>query len=276
MKKCCTACNQEKELEDFRVDKKCKFGRHSRCRVCSNAILKEKRHLQLLLNPVPRKRAIRTSHPIVDGKRLCRLCNETKSIEDFHINKRMTTGYNTECKDCTNDKSEIKRRKKGIKVAVRLKDIIVDGKRSCTVCKEVKDLSLFRRTHDRTPTRCIECSKVIDAKNRIKEGMLPRLPTFPEIDGYKKCNKCFHVLTVDRFSVESHQCKKCTKGANDEIRYINRRKVFERDFDNLTNNYIKSILVRRTGLSYKDIPQELIEIKRKEVQLKRKLNVKEN
>jgi hypothetical protein len=222
------------------------------------------------------KRSIRTSHPVINGEKLCRLCNETKSIEVFPINKRMTTGYGTECKDCTNIKAFNTRRKKGIKIALRLKDIIVDGKRSCTVCKEIKDLSLFRRTHDRTPTRCIECSKVIDAKNRIKEGIVARLPTFPIIDGYKKCNKCFHVLTVDRFSIESHQCKKCTRGANKEIRYINRRIVFERDFDSLTNNYIKSLLVKHSELSYKDISQELIKIKRKEVQLKRKLNVKEN
>jgi len=273
MMKTCTNCNQVKELEHFSLDKKNKFGRCNTCKVCFNTRLKEKRDLYKLLNPVPRIRAEKTNHPIIDGKRLCRLCNETKPIEQYNINKRTMSGYVTECKDCTNAERFIVRRKKGIKIALRLKDIIVDDKRSCTVCKEVKDLSLFRRTHDRTPTRCIECSKVIDAKNRIKEGVVPRLPTFPEIDGYKKCNKCFEVLTVNRFSYQSHQCKLCVHGTTREIRYLSRKENFEREHQNLTNNYIKTLLVKHDAfLSAKDVPEELIEVKRKQVKLKRKID----
>jgi hypothetical protein len=271
--KTCIKCNQVKELEYFNLDKKSKLGRSAKCKVCFNTHLKEKRDLYKLLNPVPRLRAVRTSHPIIDGKKLCRLCNETKPIEQYHVSKRMISGYTTECKDCTNAESFIVRRKKGIKIALRIKDIIVDDKRSCTICKEVKHLSLFRRTHDRNPTRCIECSKVIDAKNRIKEGMVPRLPTFPEIDGYKKCNKCFKVLIISRFSYQSHQCKSCVNGATREIRYISRKKNFEREHQNLTNNYIKTLLVKHDAfLSAKDIPKELIEVKRKQVKLKRKID----
>jgi hypothetical protein len=276
--KTCTKCNQVKELKDFGIDKNSKFGRASKCKFCNNALIKEKRDLYKLLNPVPRLRAVRTSHPIIDGKKLCRLCNETKPIEQYNINKRMISGYHTECKYCTNAERFIVRRKKGIKIALRIKDIIVDDKRSCTICKEVKHISLFRRTHDRNPTRCIECSKIIDAKNRIKEGVVPRLPIFPEIDGYKKCNKCFEVLTVSRFSYQSHQCKLCVHGITRESRYVLRKEQFEKDHNNLTNNYIKTLLVKHDAfLSAKDIPEELIEVKRKQVKLKRKIDhVKED
>jgi len=166
-------CNQVKALEHFNLDKKSKFGRSARCKVCYNAHVKEARDLYKLLNPVPRQRAVRTSHPIIDGKKLCRLCNETKPIEQYNINKRMKSGYNTECKDCTNATCFTVRRKKGIKIALRIKDIIVDGKRSCTICKEVKDISLFRTTRNRNPTGCIECSRIEDRKEEILEGVVP-------------------------------------------------------------------------------------------------------
>lgn len=45
----------------------------------------------------------------------------------------------------------------------------------------------------------------------------------------------------------------------------------KRQIDNLTDNYIKLVISSRNILSKKDIPQELIEINRKSIQLKRQL-----
>jgi hypothetical protein len=53
-------------------------------------------------------------------------------------------------------------------------------------------------------------------------------------------------------------------------------KVYKRKSDRqksvrLTNSYIKEIIIEYTGLSFKDIPQELVELKRKQMLLKRKI-----
>jgi hypothetical protein len=50
---------------------------------------------------------------VVDGKKLCADCGETKPVEDFPTSKSNSTGYNSWCKVCTRKRknaSEAKRR----------------------------------------------------------------------------------------------------------------------------------------------------------------------
>lgn len=44
----------------------------------------------------------------------------------------------------------------------------------------------------------------------------------------------------------------------------------------LTDNYVKQIIIARTPLTIKDIPQELIDLKRKELTLKRQFKTQQN
>jgi hypothetical protein len=50
-----------------------------------------------------------------------------------------------------------------------------------------------------------------------------------------------------------------------------RRKSFKEKSKKLTTSYIKELIVQFTDLSFDDIPQELVELKRKQLLLKRQI-----
>lgn len=82
---------------------------------------------------------------------------------------------------------------------------------------------------------------------------------------YKTCKTCNKIKSVSKFRkvskyVYDYQCNSCRN-----------KKKFIRDCTNLKDVYIKACLKWGTDLSSKDIPQELIEIKRKQLILTRKI-----
>lgn len=70
------------------------------------------------------------------------------------------------------------------------------------------------------------------------------------------------------------------KGKNNlkQYRILNAEKVKQwkkgqkiKSIETISDSYIKELIIQNTELSFKDVPQELIEIKRKQLSLKRKI-----
>lgn len=111
---------------------------------------------------------------------------------------------------------------------------------------------------------------------------------------FKICNKCKQTKLIKHFyahkassSQYNSSCKECTpkQPAADKSKikigrasYLtkNRIKVKEarkKAIETLSDSYLRKILSQRTGLSAKDIPQELIELQRKKLILERKVYI---
>ncbi|CAL5226469.1 g9318 [Coccomyxa viridis] len=125
MGKTCTRCAVDKPLDDFPLkNSKAPNGpRIAMCKPCRNAYSLEKKKAK---NPDMKTRNLRTNlvteetqkcdacelvkngmayhHPIVDGKKQCRDCEEWKVLEtEFPTRKDSIDGYFHECKDCRRD-----------------------------------------------------------------------------------------------------------------------------------------------------------------------------
>jgi len=108
-----------------------------------------------------------------------------------------------------------------------------------------------------------------------------------KISNIKIC-KCGNSYTRITNKKVNNMCTICNTNKLKKYNIINRehflslgRKNSKKYKENLSNTYIKTIIIaplRKIGLniSFKDIPQELIELKRKELQTKRLLKNKQN
>lgn len=108
----CSCCGESKVLSKdyfypskYRVD-----GFADRCKVCE---IKESKvvsipwvdqHLVGLAKKKKQQEARDRRKKVEDtlklGHKVCTKCSQTKSLFDFHIDKKMATGYSSWCKDC--------------------------------------------------------------------------------------------------------------------------------------------------------------------------------
>ena len=117
--------------------------------------------------------------------------------------------------------------------------------KQCSKCKEIKDITLFRKSWNYWTT-----------KDKINHK---------------------------RFTI-TNTCLDCFNLAKREYRKKNRYKIymqnrdsvkrnFTRNLNSLSDTYIKSLLAKNSSLSAKDIPNDLIELKRAQVKLLRVLKI---
>ena len=78
------------------------------------------------------------------------------------------------------------------------------------------------------------------------------------------CNVCKKTKDISKFTKLTYDVRKTCDACRNKKQYIKQR-------DKLGNSYVSMCIIQDSGLSRKDIPQELIELKRKELLLKRKI-----
>jgi 5-methylcytosine-specific restriction endonuclease McrA len=91
--------------------------------------------------------------------RECPHCHSVKPFTDFQFTKHGS--FSGWCRKCRSDKEEQRRRAKGMKKAKR--SVIVDGKKSCMHCLQMKPLSEFYpsiRGKGGVSAYCAKCSKL--------------------------------------------------------------------------------------------------------------------
>lgn len=179
---------------------------------------------------------------------------------------------------------------------------VIDGHKECGDCHIVKELSLFKiRTKPNKDgsfspeTICKECARLRSSKYARARGVKPS-KRYPIIDDHKRCTTCNENKHISEYDFKPSgkmfaKCKPCLKKyryeaiprderiqysknwhANNKEKSIDQRKKYNRfQVDNLTDIYIKGVLTRFGGLHSNDIPQELIDMKRKQLLLLREI-----
>ena len=117
--------------------------------------------------------------------------------------------------------------------------------KQCIKCDEKKDVVLFRKIYQYWTT---------------KDGINHKSITKGNV-----CLDCFNLL---RRKYNKKNPRKYTKV---DIRA--NRKYFKKCLKNLSDSYIKALLVKNSSLSTKDITNDLIEMKREQVKLLRILKI---
>ncbi len=143
----CNTCGVEKDIECYRSYAKGVIGR---CKQCE-----EDRYNDNLSN---RALAIQTGE-----QKKCKGCSVHKTYDLFPSNKKLLSGINTTCKQCTNAKQKIARDSK-----VKVTEITIESYVCCT-CSVYKPISEFykdRATKTGMRARCKECDNKTSAKRR--------------------------------------------------------------------------------------------------------------
>jgi hypothetical protein len=92
----------------------------------------------------------------------------------------------------------------------------------------------------------------------------------PHCGGTKWYLFTYHKYKKSVCSLKKYEIYLKFKSLNPNKVKLYKKKVDKQKKFRLTNTYIKELIIQYTNLSFKDIPQELIELKRKQLLLKRK------
>lgn len=122
----------------------------------------------------------------------------------------------------------------------------------CSKCGKVKPIKRFSKRYDRKcgyHAQCKDCSN-----KRIKQYM-KEYRQRPYVKAKRKKTR----------QAYDYKYKKSARGK------VSNKKYEKKKTENLHDHYIKHLLIQNTTLSYSDIPQGLLEIKRLQIQLIRKI-----
>lgn len=139
--KVCVECKQQKLLDQFGINKAKKDGLNIRCKPCKNEIQKLKREAK---KPPIQK--------IPENMKKCYTCKKIKNFDSFNVCSNNKDGYNSNCKDCKNEKQRKLHKSKILEVTVKNK--------VCCICKKEKSSDEFN-THkgskDGLRSQCRSC-----------------------------------------------------------------------------------------------------------------------
>lgn len=104
--------------------------------------------------------------------------------------------------------------------------VVVDGKKPCSVCRRVLDVSEFGKSSSSPTGLAHACKACVKAKRDAKHVPVPRTTAILAVDGKKPCHTCKRLLPVTEFhkhaatvSGLASNCKECVAEAFKE-RYV--------------------------------------------------------
>lgn len=277
----CVVCGLSKPLYNYAKNSNRKDGIESVCKECVNYRQKQ--------NYLIRKEKY-NNLPVSFLDKKCGRCFLVKSITEFTKNPSNAGGWNTVCKKCILEQRRmykfgsgnplIKCKKCGElhrpdnlkKIYCQSCEAASSGKKICSMCREVKDLSLFYKDKREAFGVKVQCKKCLSEYKKLKKHGTKT----PERNCLI-CNTVIKNATMNKLYCDGcriiHTKKLSLKYKTSEKGVEYARIRSSRLITSLNDQYIKNILMNETklGLSRSDIPKEMIETKRLILQIKREL-----
>lgn len=141
--KVCKECRTEKPMTDFQRHNFTPDGRHTICKDCHKAKIREKSAARIKKNP-PRK------------KRVCTACGKEKPLRAFAASPVYPDGYNPVCSMCVSRKISAKRKASAMEKQ--------EEKRVCKTCGVEKPIEAFGRYAADQTRRLRVCKVCISEK----------------------------------------------------------------------------------------------------------------
>lgn len=245
----------------------------------------------------------------MEKKKLCYSCKDEKPTTEFYTNKTKKDGLSDECKDCVREYGKQRRKKLKEKNKINKTQY-----RVCPKCGKNKHRSHFHSAStnmDGLSTYCKPCrteqrTKIQDVKKCIKCGMefLPKrddalycskrcnvMDWWDNLTEEEKINKAKEYHSNDYKNHKKKRLSAAKKWANENkdivskirrknywknprksrISNLEKQKMYAKE---LKDCYVKNKLAREFNYKQKDVPSELIEIKRMQIKVKRLLKIK--
>lgn len=206
--KVCTKCGVEKPFSEYYNYPNRTDGKYTICKECLQIKLKSRRKP----TPPPIK------YPIIDGKKKCSKCGETKPISEFSKNKNQHGGIQSLCKSCVNQyckdrcKSlqEINKRRYAGEFDSITHKICSDCGKDLPVSEYYKAINL----PDGYSGRCKKCHRRWMNKRYAERHPTPDLEVIPV--GFRKCQNCKQILPISDYhnsirgkNGKQYTCKHC-------------------------------------------------------------------
>lgn len=185
----------------------------------------------------------------------CSHCKAEKPLTEFHRNKSVASGYQSECKSC--------RKERAAKWNVEHKGIATERSRA------------YREKH---PDRYVAYAKKYALENKAKiseaskrrrlpiQGMLNEKSKAWKHANPEKCKDYKKRWRASNRELVNEQIKR-----QKERRRVHGDKYSKLERANLRDNYVKAQLCARGAIPRSNIPNDLIEAKRLHLQIIRKL-----
>lgn len=168
--------------------------------------------------------------------KICKTCGERKDRSEFHMIRRYLRGV---CKVCAN---KVRRKYK------------IDNK------EKIIEASRVYRIRNREWINTKKAAHYLSHKSEIlKKRRASRMRYIPELMMTR--GRAYYLKHRDKLR---HRASLWFKKNKDKAGERKRGRALE-----MTDSYVKELIVRRTALSGLDIPQKLVELKRAQVTLKR-------
>jgi hypothetical protein len=262
MKKC-SKCGKDKELSEFNKRGNQKDGLDYYCRTCCSEIKKRDRklnpekHKQLNKKRAERYRIRNLKTGIVVKSKFCYNCNQNKLAEMFSKNASKHDGLASECKKCC---AEIKKQESKKNREANFQNGIQIQTKICPTCNIKKPISKFTKCISKKDGLHFECANCKSERSKV---------VIPE----RKCASCGKIFKPSQKNNIScsHKCNTDywwrSLPSDERLKLKDKYKYHHQN----SESYVKSLLCRGSELDYDDIPQELVELKRIEIQIFREL-----
>lgn len=228
-------------------------------------------------------------------KKCCK-CKEIKNKSEFHKRSSSKDGLVSQCKDCTKILKityNLNYRKNQPKVYIDYDKLSISEKK-CTRCNKTKNVREFHKnpritkTNHGLRTYCKKCDLEQQRERRKKNKKFAWFIESGEIVTEKKCGICEESKPFNEFNPDfkskynlSGKCKSCRsielkihykKNTSRYKKRCNSWRITNRDKIINSDAYMVIQLTKKTVLDKSDITPELIELKRKTLQLQREIN----
>jgi hypothetical protein len=278
--KICAVCHQEKHLQQFVKAVSCINGRSGTCHQCAYEKAKQRARKGKVCRICGKKhRKPQCPHCIADREKKKRR-EEGKREYGYGITRT--------CQTCSKTKSV----RLFPKVIARAKGVVIPGKfyylKECKRCKADKQHERVLRVDPTRDVRkivkaaktikcCNQCKEELSIKDnfRIRKGK-SRIPENPPYQFYaaicKNCekeNKKYISKNWRDRILQTPEGKEHLRKSHRE--YCNKTGYLKKRVAAITDSYVKGIIVRDYNIQRKDIPQELIDLQRESIRVKREL-----
>jgi len=183
----------------------------------------------------------------------CSKCGEVKAVSEFNKNKNRKDGLHTYCKKCVKQYYQVNKEK------------TLEQKKQYRQANKEKIKERKKKYYQVNKEKTLEHNKQYRQAN--KEKIKERKKKYYQANKEKTLEHSKQYRQANKEKIEQY---------NKQYRQANKEKLKEKSKDNrnkLVDPYIKTIISKQTNgmLKAKDIPQELIELKRNNIILKRKI-----
>jgi hypothetical protein len=184
-----------------------------------------------------------------EGKKRCSRCNNVFDLDNFDLCSKNNPpkGYRPTCKKCFTEKNvetHLKRREEKLITGgrVELQRLLAEGKKRCTICKEIKQVDknfYFNKSKNIHIAQCNDCVREKNGYKKSKYELSQEYLDAVELskDGLKKCTVCLEIKPFDEFGKHKKSrfgltwnCRSCKSKQDKEYRDnpIRRRELLDK------------------------------------------------